>query len=100
MESYETVTDAINALKKQGYTEDLNLKENSIEDNKGRHKLSPADFKIDKFFRFEGDSEPDEEAIVYAISSEKYNLKGVLVNAFGIYSDGMANDLIEKLKAH
>ena len=56
--------------------------------------------KIDEHYRFEGDTDPADETIVYAISSGKYKLKGVLVNAFGVYSDSASNELIEKLKVH
>jgi len=55
------------------------------------------EFEIDRFFRFEGETDPADESILYAVSSDKYNLKGILVNAFGIYSDPVADDMIKKL---
>jgi hypothetical protein len=100
MESYSTLVDAINGLKKQGYTEDFNIKENCIDCRDGEYQLSPEDFKVDNVFRFEGESDPDDQTVLYAISSEKYKLKGVLVNAYGIYSDAGANELIKKLNVH
>jgi hypothetical protein len=60
-------------------------------------QLYPEDFVIDKFYRFEGASNPDDSAIVYAISS-KDGLKGTLVDAYGVYSDTLTNDMIKKLK--
>jgi hypothetical protein len=53
MEAYDTLVEAINALKKQGYTEDFNLLEDCLECRNGKHKLTPNEFKVDKFFRFE-----------------------------------------------
>lgn len=100
MESYTTLVDAINGLKTQGYTEDFNIKENYLDCNHGKYQLSPNDFKVDKVFRFEGASDPEDQSVLYAISSEKYNLKGVLVNAYGMYSDSGANEIIKKLKVH
>ncbi len=100
MESYTTLVEAINGLKKQGYTEDFNLKENCIDCRNGQFQLSPDDFNVDKVFRFEGESDPEDQSVLYAISSERYNIKGVLVNAYGIYSDGGANEIIKKLKVH
>jgi len=47
-------------------------------------RLNPEDFIIDKHYRFEGISDPDDEAVVYAISSLKQNLKGVLLNGYSI----------------
>ena len=100
METYSTLVDAINGLKALGYTEDFNLKEDHIACSNSKHQLSPDDFKVDNVFRFEGESDPEDQAVLYAISSEKYNLKGTLVNAYGIYSDNEANEIIKKLKVH
>ena len=100
MESYATLVEAIDGLKTQGYTEDFNIKGNYIDSTLSKHQLSPDDFKVDKVFRFEGESDPEDQAVLYAISSEKYSLKGTLVNAYGIYSDSGANEIIKKLNAH
>jgi len=100
MESYTTLVEAINGLKAKGYTEDFNLKESYLDWGNSKHQLSPDDFKVDHVFRFEGESDPEDQTVLYAISSEKYNLKGTLVNAYGIYSDNAANEIIKKLDAH
>jgi|SRR5690554_1297018 hypothetical protein len=98
MESFDTLVEGINELKKQGYAEDFNLKQNCIECRNGEYKIFHNEFEIDKFFRFEGDSNPDDSSILYAISSDKYNLKGVLVNGYGIYSDDITDEMLKKLK--
>ena len=99
MENYETLTQAINALKSQGYTQDFNLKENCLECIAGNKKLLPYEFTIDKSFRFDVNEDPSDQAVLYAISSSIHNIKGLLVNGYGIYSDEMSNDMLEKLKA-
>jgi hypothetical protein len=98
METYETLTEGINALKKQGYTEDFNLKQNCLEDKDGKHKLFHDEFKIDKSFRFDVNEDPSDQSVLYAISSEKRKLKGILVSGVGIYSDAITNEMLEKLK--
>jgi hypothetical protein len=97
MESYETLSEAISVLKQQGYTEDFNLKENCLECIAGRQELLPHEFNIDKSFRFDVDENPSDQAMLYAISSEMHKLKGVLVNGYGIYSDDVSNEMLEKL---
>jgi len=62
--------------------------------------LSPDDFEIDKVFRFEGQTNPDDQSILYAISSPKFGTIGLLVNGYGISSDEILNRLISKLKTH
>ena len=99
MENYETLSQAITALKKQGYTEDFNLKENCLEYIAGRKDLLPHEFYIDKSFRFDVNEDPSDQAVLYAISSCRHNMKGLLVNGYGIYSDATSNAILEKLKA-
>lgn len=97
MENYETLTEAIEGLRKQGYVEDFNLKQNCIECRNGEYKVFHDEFHIDKYFRFEGQTDPADECILYAISSEKYKLKGVLVNGYGISSEAITNEMLAKL---
>lgn len=98
MESYDTLSEAINALRAQGYTEDFNLKQNCLECLNGGHEIMPGDFMIDKSFRFDVDEDPSDQAMLYAISSVKHGMKGVLVGGYGIYSDELSNEMLEKLK--
>jgi hypothetical protein len=98
MENYSNVIEAINGLKKEGYTEDFNLKQNCLECRQGDYKIFHNEFVVDKYFRFEGDTDPTEQSIIYAISSEKYNLKGILINGYGIYSDPVTNEMLDTLR--
>lgn len=99
MENYNNLVDALNGLKAQGYVEDFNLKENCLECHAGRYQLLPDEFQVDQSYRFEGDSSaPDDESVVYAISSSKHDLKGTLVSSYGMYTDTVTEAIIEKLR--
>jgi hypothetical protein len=98
IEQYDTLTEAIKSLRQQGYSEDFNLKEDCIECQLGEINLFPDDFHIEKVFRFYGASDPDDESILYAISSAKYGLKGIMVNGYGMSSDALTQEMIEKLR--
>ena len=97
MAAYDTVSEAINDLKKRGYTMDFNLGENCIICHE--EKFDPSDFEIMEVYRFEGESDPADESVVYAIESST-GLKGTLVNAFGVYAENMSDEMIRKLKFH
>lgn len=97
MNTMTTVSEVLNILKERGYTVDFNLKENHLLYNNSM-KLTPSEFVVDKHYRFEGLSDPADEAIVYAISSAKGNIKGTLVNGYGIYSESVTNEMLEALK--
>lgn len=97
MESYNNLIDAINALRSQGYTVDFNLCQNGLDFEDGNCRLLHDEFEIDKFFRFDNDEDPSDQSILYAISSVKHNMKGILINAYGIYSDPLTNEMLNKL---
>lgn len=98
IEQYDTLTEAIEALRLQGYIEDFNLQTNCIDCRLGELRLHPDEFDIDKLFRFYGPSDPDDESILYAISSQKYGLKGILVDGYGATSDPLTVEMVEKLR--
>src|SRR6478736_1469158 len=94
-ENFGTLSETINELIKLGYTHDFNREDECIVCHRTNIILSPDDFQIDKVYRFEGDSDPDYQSILYAISSEKYDIKGTLVNGYGISSDETSSKLVE-----
>ena len=100
--NYDTVTEAVNDLKKRGYTADLSLEaeKDCLLEKSTCTELSPADFTLDEVNRFEGITDPGDEMIVYAISANDKNIKGIVVNAFGIYSSYRASKLVEHLTKH
>ncbi|MGV8878862.1 MAG: phosphoribosylpyrophosphate synthetase [Sphingobacteriaceae bacterium] len=97
MEDYETLLDALNGLKAKGYTHDFNLSHDLIEVKSKGLALKPEEFEIDEFHRFEGESDPGDNSIVYGISSAKHDIKGVLVNAYGTYADSLSSGMLKKL---
>jgi hypothetical protein len=100
MDTMNTVTEVLEKLKGEGYTIDFNLRHNCLECAENSLQVHPEDFVVDKFYRFEGESDPGDEAIVYAISSAKHDLKGTLVNSYGTYADDITEELVHALKVH
>jgi hypothetical protein len=71
---YNTVIDAIEELNAKGFTKDFNLYKEDIRNN-------PGNYKIIIIYRYEGDSNPDDEATVYGMESIS-GKKGVFVSGF------------------
>jgi len=87
-----TLSEALNHAVSDGYTEDFKYEDGGLTTGKD-DKFTPEDVKISNFYRFEGYSDPDENAILYLIES-KDGKKGTLVDAYGAYSDAkLANFL-------
>lgn len=99
-ESFGTLSQTVDGLKKEGYIMDFNIQDECIVCHQRNTKLSPDDFEIDKVYRFEGDSNPDDEAVVYALSSPKFGVKGLLVNGYGTSADDASAKMVEKLQWH
>jgi hypothetical protein len=97
MIAYNNLVEATNDLMKRGYTENLSLEGDTIDDKDKNIHMTADDIEIDEFYRFEGASNPSDMSIVYAVTSKKYNLKGVLVNAFGTYADNSSSAILAKL---
>lgn len=100
MAVYATLSEAVDDLQRRGYTDELTLKDHCVVCGGRKTELHPEDFRIDEFHRFEGETDPADEAIVYAISAPKLGLKGVLVNAFGTYAGSLTQEMVAKLKTH
>lgn len=98
MKSYDTVVQALQDLKSRGFSADMNLAFDSIHCPDSDLHLRPEDFEIVETYRFEGQTNPDDEDVVYAVSSKDGKLKGVLVSAFGSYSDPVSDEMIKKLR--
>jgi hypothetical protein len=97
MPAYDTLSEAVNGLRRRGFTLDFNLEENCLICHQDR--IDPDDFEIVEFYRFEGNSDPADEAVIYAIESKK-GQKGVLVSGYGISAEGISADMAQKLQMH
>jgi quercetin dioxygenase-like cupin family protein len=98
MDTMTTVSEVLNNLKSKGYTVDFNLDDNCLMCHENSLKVHPDEFVVDKHYRFEGLSDPADEAIVYAISSTKHNVKGTLVDGYGTSSNMATYEMINALK--
>ena len=89
MYHYATVSKALEELKAKGYTVDYNLKENDIVE-------CPNNYEIMHIYRYEGQSDPGDEATVYGIKSDKGEL-GVFVAGDLSFSEKSATRTLHEL---
>jgi len=97
MYTYDTLSEAVNGLKQRGYTIDFNIVADKLVCKHTPVSLSPEEFEITEVYRFEGNTDPADEAVLYAIES-KHRLKGILVNSYGPGADPLGDALVKKLK--
>ncbi|MEO8795680.1 MAG: phosphoribosylpyrophosphate synthetase [Daejeonella sp.] len=99
MSAYEapTLVETLNDLISKGFTHNFNIHKNGLHSSEADVVLSPKDFEIVKVYRFEGMSDPGDNSILYAIESKKHDIKGTFINAYGVYSDEVSEELLKKL---
>lgn len=100
MQYYDTVVEALKGLKEKGFTLDFNISFDSIKCEEHTICLNPHEFEITEVYRFEGDTNPSDEDIVYAIESKDGSIKGTMTSAYGMYADSLNSDMIKKLSQH
>jgi len=97
MRNYESLVDALTDVKSRGYKEDFNIETDCIYCGVLDLRLYPAEFQIDEVHRFEENSNPDDNSVLYAISSSA-DVKGTLIDGYGPYADSMSFEMAQKLQ--
>ena len=62
----------------------------------GERELAMDEFEIMDVYRYEGESDPADEAAVYAIVSSS-GVKGILVTGYGLNSDGASSETLKNI---
>ena len=96
---YETLSEAIAALKRRGYTVHFEAYDGLISTPDHRKSFNPEEVAVREHHRFEGTSDPDEMAVLYAIETTD-GTRGILIDAFGVYADPKLGRLITTAQMH
>ena len=81
-----TLSEVMNELKDKGYTDDFEIENDLLVGKETDKKYQSDELTIKKTYRFEGDSDPGDMSILYAIETNDGH-KGTYVDAFGTYGD-------------
>lgn len=99
MKNYESLVDALDDLRKRGYEADFEPQSNCLYCSSLDLRLNEEEFQIDEVYRFEGDSNPDDSAVIYALTSPT-GVKGIIVDGYGASSENISFELAKKLQNH
>ncbi len=92
-----TVLDAVHLLEAEGFGASFLIRGEGLQCGAcgNLHDVSTAE--VVRVYRFEGPSDPDEEAVVYAIRCPLCAMGGTLVSAFGPGADPEVADRLVML---
>lgn len=93
----ETVTDAIRLLESRGYRSDFRVVPSALSCSACGHTNRSDDLAVRETFRFEGATDPADEAIVLGVECGQCGARGVVVSAYGPDADQELLDLVAAL---
>lgn len=93
----KTIVERMAALRKEGFTHDFTVKNAFLTFEESAVAYKPDSVKIISFYRFEGESDPADNSILYAIETMD-GLKGLLIDAYGTYADAGVNKFIRDVE--
>ncbi|MEX0967474.1 MAG: phosphoribosylpyrophosphate synthetase [Bacteroidia bacterium] len=96
LNQYDTLSEAITALQKKGFTQNLEPQDEVIADQDTGKEYLADHLTIIEYHRFEGASNPDDMSVVYAVKSSD-GMQGLIVDAYGAYASRALTDLVKKL---
>lgn len=88
----------IERLEQEGFTDHFIVKGNGLRSSDTGHTFAPGDVVIREFARYEGVSDPDDMAIVYAMETRD-GVRGTLVDAFGTYASPEVTGFVDAMPA-
>jgi hypothetical protein len=95
-EANQTLSETLDELARLGFTANLSVIGNRLRVVETGKTFRPEEVLIRQYRRFEGMSDPDDMAIVYAIETEG-GIRGTLVDGYGVNSDPAVSAFLESV---
>lgn len=80
MNPYTNLTEALAGLICQGYNINFVLEKDYLKERNSHYKINLSEFEVQHVYTFE-DADPKFNAIIYGVSSEKHNVKGIIISS-------------------
>lgn len=94
----KSLATCLNRMVKDGYTEDFKISDEGLQAIQHHKSYHPEEIQVVNFFRFEGESDPDDNAILYVIETAD-GTKGTLVDAYGVYNDPKVSRFMQDVES-
>jgi hypothetical protein len=93
-----TLTACVNKAQKEGYTQSFMVTRQGLQSAADETSTySPRQIKVVNFYRFEGQSDPADNSILYVIETSD-GKKGMLIDAYGAYADDKVNKFMNEVE--
>ena len=96
-EKMTTLSEETNKAVKKGYVENFSFASTGLTIGDHKKSYTPEEVKIANFYRFEGYSDPQDNAILYLIETSD-GKKGTLVDAYGVDADAKLSTFLHAVE--
>ena len=94
----KSLATCLNKMITDGYTEDFKITDKGLESLQKNRNYNPEQVRIINFFRFEGQSDTEDNAILYVIETDD-GTKGTLIDAYGVYTDPHVSQFVKDVES-
>ncbi len=94
----KSLATCLNRMINDGYVEDFKVTSNGLEAIHNHASYSPDQVEVVNFYRFEGESDPDDNAILYIIQTDD-GTRGTLIDAYGTYNDSRVTEFMKEVQS-
>ena len=96
-QTMQTLADCLNKAVIDGYSENFKVATKGLTTEDEKSIYHPGDITITNFYRFEGYSDPQDNAILYLIETND-GKKGTLMDAYGVYAEAKVSNFIRQVE--
>jgi hypothetical protein len=93
----QTLASVMQDLANRGFTEQFKAVAEGLLAVRTGKTFAPSEVIIREDYRFEGESDPDDASIIYAIETRS-GVRGTLTDAFGVYADPRVGAFIRTVR--
>jgi hypothetical protein len=93
----KTLVSCLNSLLASGFETQFKVTTAGLKSLKTERLFQPEDVRVLNFYRFEGESDPADNSILYAIETSDGE-RGTLTDAFGPYADANVTRFMQQVE--
>ena len=93
----ETLSEAIARLEALGFRDAFEPVDGRLRALGAGRAFSPTELVVEAVVRFEGESDPSEQAILFALRSPEGDVRGTFVAGYGVLTDPNSAEIVRGL---
>lgn len=79
----KTLAETLESLRHEGFTESFQVRPGRLVGQQSNKGFRPSELKVEAIYRFEGETDPSDMSILFALSSHDGDVQGTWAAPFG-----------------